>query len=364
VLIALSRAKGIMKSLVLAGGTGTRLRPLSHSMPKQLLPVANRPVLFRCLDDVRRAGITDVGIVIDASDVQIRTAVGDGSQFGLRVQYIRQDSPRGLAHAVMVARDFLGTDDFLMYLADNVLTEGIADLADRFREDRPDAQLLVTKVADPTAYGILELDDEGRLLGVVEKPLHPRSDLALTGVYFFTPGIHEAVRRIAPSSRDELEITDAIQWLIEHGGRVQVEIFSGYWKDAGRIEDLLECNRALLAEIEPACDGLVDDQSEFIGPVVVGPRTRICRSRIVGPVVIGADTLVEGSYVGPCTALGSDCVLVDTGIENSIILDRASICGVRGLQGSVIGRSAEVRSAPNGKCELAVGDHSQIRLAR
>ena len=244
-----------MKALVLAGGTGTRLRPITHTSAKQLLPVANKPVLFYGLEAIADAGITDVGLVVGDTAPAIEAAVGDGSAFGFRATYIRQQAPLGLAHAVLVARDFLGDDDFVMYLGDNFIVGGIRQLTEAFRTSRPDAQIMLTQVADPREFGVAELDQAGRVIGLEEKPQQPKSDLALVGVYMFTPAIHEAVHELKPSWRGELEITEAIGWLIDHGKTVRSTTITGYWKDTGNVADMLEVNRLVLETIESRQDG-------------------------------------------------------------------------------------------------------------
>ncbi|WP_328406266.1 glucose-1-phosphate thymidylyltransferase (plasmid) [Streptomyces sp. NBC_00390] len=356
-----------MKALVLSGGSGTRLRPLSYSMPKQLVPVGNVPVLFHCLDNLRDADITDVGIVVGDRGDDIRRAVGDGSAHGLRVTYIQQEAPLGLAHCVQISEPFLGREDFVMYLGDNVLVGGVAAHAERFRADCPDAQLLVAKVADPAEYGIAVLGADGSVERLVEKPSEPVGDTALIGVYFFTKEVHTAVRSIEPSARGELEITDAIEWLRRNGRQVRAEIFDGYWKDTGRIEDMLDCNRVLLGSLTPSQAGSVDAHSELIGsgPIVIEPGARIERSRIVGPVTIGAGTVVQDSTVGPCVSIGRNGLLEHAEVEDSIVMDGAAIRGVRGIHGSLIGRNTEVSQAPrfSHRHRLVVGDHSRIEAA-
>ena len=258
-----------MKALVLAGGAGTRLRPITHTSAKQLLPVANKPVLFYGLEAIRDAGICEVGIVVGDTAAAIEAAVGDGSAFGLRVTYVRQSAPLGLAHAVLVARDFLGDDDFVMYLGDNFIVGGITHLVGEFRAARPDAQIMLTEVDDPRQFGVAELGEAGQVVGLEEKPQQPKSDLALVGVYMFTPAIHAAVRRLAPSWRGELEITEAIQWLIETGHKVNSTVIGGYWKDTGNVADMLEVNRMVLESVEPVRCGDADEASELIGRVAI-----------------------------------------------------------------------------------------------
>lgn len=353
-----------MKALVLAGGKGTRLRPLTHTSAKQLVPVANKPVLFYGLEALRDAGITSVGIVVGDTGQEVRQAVGDGSRFGLEVTYIQQEAPLGLAHCVLIAREFLGDDPFVMYLGDNFLVGGIRDLVDAFRRAGNDAQILLTKVAEPQFYGVAELGPNGEIIRLEEKPEHPRSDLAIVGVYIFSPAVHDAVRAIQPSARGELEITDAVTWLIGNGFRVHSHLVSGYWKDTGRLQDMLECNRIVLEQVEPEVNGTVDGLSEITGRVVIGPGAVVENSVLRGPVVVGANSKISSSYVGPFTSIGPDCVLTNAEIEYSIVLDGSSVVGVSRIGHSLIGRNVEVISAEGRPKthELMVGDHSRIKV--
>ena len=352
-----------MKALVLAGGSGRRLRPITHTYAKQLLPVANKPVLFYGLEAIRDAGITDVGIVVGDTAPAIEDAVGDGSAFGLTATYLRQDAPRGLAHAVIVARDFLADDDFVMYLGDNFIVGGITPLVEEFRSSRPDAQIMLTSVPDPRQFGVAELDTAGEVVGLEEKPQHPKSDLALVGVYIFTPAVHEAVSQLAPSWRGELEITEAIQWLIDQGRKVRSTTITGYWKDTGNVADMLEVNRMVLETIDPQVRGTVE-ASELIGRVVVEAGAQVSRSRIVGPAIIGTGTRVSGSYVGPFTSVAQDCAITDSEIEYSIVLRGALIQGVRRIEASLIGHEVEVTPSPNvpRAHRLILGDHSKVQI--
>ncbi|MEU3692467.1 glucose-1-phosphate thymidylyltransferase [Streptomyces narbonensis] len=354
-----------MKALVLSGGSGTRLRPFSYSMPKQLIPIANKPVLQHVLENISDLGVTEIGIIVGDRLPQISAVLGDGSALGVKITYIPQEKPLGLAHCVSLARPFLGNDDFVMYLGDNMLTGGVKRIAEEFAAGRPAAQIVVQKVADPCAFGVAELDSEGRVERLVEKPKEPRSDLALAGVYFFTPAIHAAVDAIVPSARGELEITDAIQWLVTEGADVRASEYDGYWKDTGRVEDVLECNRTLLDDLKPHTAGQVDENSTLVGPVVVEEGARVVRSRIVGPAVIATGTVITDSYIGPYTSIGKDCVLSDTHIEQSIVLDGATVSEVRGLHHSLIGRSAAVVPAENDTVHhrLVVGDHTRVEVA-
>jgi glucose-1-phosphate thymidylyltransferase len=350
-----------MKALVLAGGAGTRLRPITHTSAKQLLPVANKPVLFYGLEAIRDAGITDVGLVVGDTAEAIEAAVGDGSAFGLSTTYIRQTAPLGLAHAVLVSRDFLGGDDFVMYLGDNFIVGGITTLVAEFRSKRPAAQIMLTQVPDPREFGVAELDGTGQVVGLEEKPRQPKSNLALVGVYIFSPSVHEAARNLKPSWRGELEITEAIQWLIDHNNTVRSLVITGYWKDTGNVTDMLEVNRMVLETAEPRQHGNVDAGSEIIGRVVIEEDAQVSGSRIVGPVIIGARTKVTGSYVGPFTAVAEDCTIDDSEIEYSIVLPR----GVRRIEASIIGHNVEVTPAPRvpKAHRLVLGDHSKVQIS-
>jgi glucose-1-phosphate thymidylyltransferase len=354
-----------MKALVLSGGSGTRLRPFSYSMPKQLIPIANKPVLEHVLENIRDLGVTEIGIVVGAGAPQITEAIGDGSRLGVRITYITQDEPLGLAHCVRLAEPFLGEDDFVLYLGDTMLPDGIIEVAREFAARRPDARLLVHQVADPRAFGVAELDAAGNVQRLVEKPQDPRTNLALIGVYFFTAAIHRAVRAITPSPRGELEITDAIQWLVTDGAKVTAAEYPGYWKDTGRVEDVLDCNRRLLDALKPSLAGEVDAHSTLVGPVVVEAGARVIGSRVEGPVIIGAGSVVEDSRLGPHTSIGRDCLVSNTDLGYSIVLDGAALSRAGGLHGSVIGRSAVVGPAARDseRRRLVVGDHTWVEVA-
>jgi glucose-1-phosphate thymidylyltransferase len=354
-----------MKALVLSGGRGTRLRPITHTSAKQLVPVANKPVLFYGLESLADAGITEVGIVVGDTADEIREAVEQGCDAALDITYIPQEAPLGLAHAVHIARDFLGDDDFVMYLGDNFIVGGITGVVDEFRTRRPDAQILLTRVPDPTAFGVAELDAEGRVVGLEEKPAKPKSDLALVGVYLFTPSIHEAVRAIEPSARGELEITDAIQWLIDRKREVRSTTIHDYWKDTGNVSDMLEVNRTLLETVEPQVAGDVDEASELVGRVRISPGAVVRGSRIVGPAVIGPGAEITDSYIGPFTSIAEQCRIEDSEIEFSILLPGALVRGVRRVEASLIGRQAEVTPSPRSPAahRLVLGDHSKVQIS-
>ena len=359
-----TRPAPAMKALVLAGGTGSRLRPITHTAAKQLVPVANKPVLFYGIESLVAAGITEIGIVVGETAPEIREAVGDGSRFGARVTYLPQDKPLGLAHAVLIAREWLGEDDFVMYLGDNFIVGGINELVEEFRTNRPSARILLTKVPDPTMFGVAELDSDGRVVGLEEKPAAPRSDLALVGVYLFTPAVHEAVRGIEPSARGEWEITDALQWLIDHDHQVRATTITGYWKDTGNVLDMLEVNRSVLETLDGDIVGSVDDVSELVGRVRVEEGAEVVRSRIVGPAVIGAGTVVRDSYIGPSTSVAPGCVIEGSEVEFSIVLAESRIDRAGRIEGSLIGRTVHVTGAPRAPRahQLVLGDHSRVHL--
>ena len=354
-----------LKGLILSGGRGTRLRPITHTSAKQLVPVANRPVLFYGIEAMARAGIEEIGIIIapETGD-EIRDAAGDGSQFGVRITYVVQDEPAGLAHAVLTAEPFLGTDPFVMYLGDNLLQGGITDLVDAFRTGGPDALILLTPVADPENYGVAELED-GRVVRLQEKPAEPKTNLALVGVYMFDPGIHDAARAIKPSARGELEITDAIQYLVDSGRRVEPHVVRGWWKDTGRLEDMLEANRLVLDTIATKLEGeMIDSQCD--GRVVIAPGARLERSTVRGPAVIGARAHLIDAYVGPYTAIAEDCLVEQAEVEHSILLAGARVRHLSGrMESSLLGRNVVIerdeRRQPRAY-RFMVGDNSEIGI--
>jgi glucose-1-phosphate thymidylyltransferase len=352
-----------LKGLVLSGGAGTRLRPLTHTRAKQLVPVANRPVLHYGLHALAAAGITDVGIIVGDTHEEIEASVGDGSRFGLSATYIRQEAPLGLAHAVLTAREFLGDSSFAMYLGDNLLRDGIVDLVDAFRRSRADAMILLQTVPDPESYGVAEIDGD-RVVRLVEKPTDPPSDLALVGVYLFSSEILTSAESISPSGRGELEITDAIQDMIDRGLEVESRRVSGWWKDTGQVADILEANRLLLEVLERRVEGEVAD-SVLEGRVVVEPDATITGSTVRGPVIIGEGARVEHAYVGPYTSISPGVVIRDAEIENSIVLSESSIEGLDGrIESSLIGHGVRVRrsAAQPRAYRFVVGDSSEVGI--
>ena len=353
-----------LKGLILSGGRGTRLRPITHTSAKQLVPVANKPVLFYGIEAMAEAGISEVGIIVapETGD-EIRAVVGDGDRFGVRLTYIVQDEPLGLAHAVLTAEPFLGDSPFVMYLGDNLLQGGIVDLVAAFREHEPDALILLTPVPDPESYGVAELAD-GAVVRLAEKPEKPTTNLALVGVYMFTASVHEAARAISPSARGELEITDAIQWLVDGGRRVEPHVVEGWWKDTGRLEDMLEANRLVLDNLEGRVEGELDD-SQVDGRVVVEAGARLERSTVRGPAIIGARTRLVDAYIGPYTAIGEDCLIVDAEVEHSILLSGSSVRGLDGrMESSLLGRNVTVRRDDRQPraYRFMVGDNSEIAI--
>jgi glucose-1-phosphate thymidylyltransferase len=359
-----------LKGLILSGGKGTRLRPITHTSAKQLVPVANKPVLFYGIEAMAASGVREVGIIIaPETGEEIRQAAGDGSRFGVKIEYIVQDEPLGLAHAVLTAEPFLGNSAFVMYLGDNLLQGGISDLVAAFREHAPDALILLTPVPDPENFGVAELaraapGEVGRVVKLVEKPSEPATDLALVGVYMFTASIHEAARAIVPSGRGELEITDAIQYLVDCGRRVEPHIVRGWWKDTGRLDDMLEANRLILDNLTESVQGeLLDSQVD--GRVVIEPGARLERTSVRGPAIIGAGAQLRDCYIGPYTSIGEHCRIVNAEVEHSILLAGSSVCDLDGrMESSLLGRNVTVRRGNRQPraYRFMVGDNSDISI--
>ncbi len=359
-----------LKGLILSGGRGTRLRPITHTSAKQLVPVANKPVLFYGIEAMAEAGIEDIAIIIaPETGAEIERAAGDGARFGVRITYVVQDEPAGLAHAVLTAEPFLGDSPFVMYLGDNLLQGGIAELVSAFSEHEPDALILLTSVPDPQNYGVAELGpseagEVGSVVRLVEKPSEPRSDLALVGVYMFSAVIHEAARSIKPSDRGELEITDAIQALIDGGRRVEPHIVRGWWKDTGRLEDMLEANRLVLDNQRERIEGeLIDSNVE--GRVVVEKGAQLLRTTVRGPAIVGAGARLRDCYVGPYTAIGENCTISGCEIEHSILLSGCTVCDLQGrMESSLLGRDVSIRRGERQPraYRFMVGDSSDISI--
>lgn len=355
-----------LKGLVLSGGRGTRLRPLTHTAAKQLVPVANRPILFHVLDNLQKAAVNDVGIVISPETGQaIRDAVGDGGAWGMSVSFIEQTEPLGLAHAVKVARPYLGGDAFVMYLGDNLIGSGIESFRDEFEKSAAVASILLKEVDNPSSFGIAEVDGQQRVLSLVEKPKQPQSNLALVGIYFFTAKIHDAIDKIAPSWRGELEITDAIQFLLSQGDKVLSHRIDAWWLDTGKKDDLLTANTVVLDEwVQRKIDGEIDGLSQVTGRVQLGKGSRVVNSTVRGPVVIGDDVLVENSFVGPFTSIGNGCRIVSSVLEHCLLLESARVEFVDRLEDSLLGKnSAVVREQKRRQAyRLMIGDDSEVLL--
>ena len=353
-----------LKGLILSGGKGTRLRPLTHTSAKQLVPVANKPVLFYGLEAMAKAGIEDVGVIVaPETGGEIREAAGDGSRFGIRIEYIEQEAPLGLAHAVLTGEAFLGDSPFVMYLGDNLLRDGILELAETFKSEEPDALILLTPVPDPEQYGVAELQD-GRVSRLVEKPKQPASDLALVGVYMFTPAIFEAARAIEPSGRGELEITDAIQHLVDSGRRVDPHIVHGWWKDTGQVEDMLEANRLILDDLEERIDGELTE-TRVEGRVVIEKGAVLERATVRGPAIVGAGSRIKDAYIGPYTAIAENVTIEGAELEHSIVLAGSSVRHLEyRIEASLIGRNVQIGKGPAfpKAYRFVVGDSSDIQI--
>ena len=358
------RSHATPQGLILSGGKGTRLRPITYTSAKQLVPVANKPVLFYGIEAMAKAGIEEIGIIIapETGD-EVRSAAGDGAAFGVKITYIPQSAPLGLAHAVLTAESFLQQSPFVMYLGDNLLQGGIDDLVEAFRANQPDALILLTQVPDPESYGVAELDGDS-VVRLVEKPPEPKSDLALVGVYMFTECVHDAARAIEPSGRGELEITDAIQHLVDQGRRVEPHIVRGWWKDTGRLEDMLAANRLVLDTVERRVEGeLVDSQVD--GRVVVETGARLQGCTVRGPAIIGAGAQLSNCYVGPYTAIGEGCSIQNAEVEHSILLSGSAVRDLNGrMESSLLGRNVRIgrdHRQPRAY-RFLVGDNSEISI--
>ncbi|MCS7259598.1 MAG: glucose-1-phosphate thymidylyltransferase [Anaerolineae bacterium] len=354
-----------MKGLVLSGGKGTRLYPLTYTSAKQLIPVANKPILFRVIECIRDAGITEIGIVVGDTEQEIRRAVGRGDRWGVRITYIRQEAPLGLAHAVKISRDFIGDERFVMFLGDNVIQGGISNLISEFANSDYDCQIVLTHVDMPEQYGVAELDEQGRVVRLVEKPKDPPSDLALVGIYMFNHHIFEAVEHITPSWRGELEITDAIQWLIEHNYTVHPYIHRGWWIDTGRPGDMLEANSLVLEELTPCIEGYVDRTSQVDSRVIIEKGAEVINSVIRGPAIIGEHSRIINAYIGPFTSIYHHVVIENAEVSRSIVLEYSQIRDLdQRIEDSLIGRHVVIQRSPirPRAYKFTLGDHSQLGL--
>ncbi len=348
--------------MILSGGKGTRLRPITHTSAKQLVPIANKPILFYGLEAIRDAGIIDVGIVVGDTAKEVEAAVGNGEKFGLRVRYIPQEAPLGLAHAVKISRDFMKDDPFVMYLGDNLLSGGIKGFVDEFRKGGCDSQILLARVKNPTEFGVAELDG-GRVIALEEKPKQPKSDYALVGVYMFTSSIFEATEHIKPSFRNELEITDAIQYLIDNDFVVNSHVVEGWWKDTGKLEDMLDANRMILTGMTTRVESEQFEDSEIHGHVQLDKNVTIKKSVLRGPCTIGSGARIINTYVGPFTSIGPDTRIENSEIENSIVLANCTVENIGSRIGnSLIGKNAKITKSnkPPRSYSFMVGDNSEI----
>lgn len=354
-----------MKGLILSGGTGSRLRPLTYSNAKQLIPVANKPILFRVIESIRDAGIDEIGIVIGSTGSQIKEAVGRGGRWGVKITYIEQDQPLGLAHAVKVSQDFLGEDRFVMFLGDNVIEGGISPLIKQFASSEWNSQIVLTRIEDPRQYGVAELGEDGRIIRLVEKPKNPPSDLALVGIYMFDKHIFDAVHAIQPSWRGELEITDAIQWLVDNKHAVHPYVHRGWWIDTGKREDMLEANDLVLEELDYKIEGYVDRDSQVGRRVTIERGAEIINSVIRGPAIIGENARIVNSYIGPFTSIDHDVKIENSEIEHSMVLENSHISDIESrIQDSLIGRNVSITRSPikPKALKLALADHSQVGI--
>ena len=357
-----------MKALILSGGKGTRLRPLTYTGAKQLVPVANKPILWYGIEGIVAAGVTDIGIIISPeTGEEVKTKTGNGDRFGAKITYILQDKPAGLAHAVKVAQPFLSDSPFIMYLGDNLIQSNLNVFLERFKSQPTDALILLREVSNPSAFGVAKVDKNGRVLQLLEKPKVPPSNLALVGIYFFANTIHDAIASIQPSARGELEITDAIQRLIDCQKNVEACQLDGWWLDTGKKDDLLEANRIILDTtcLTKSIQGEIDNRSQVIGRVEIGPGTKLINCTVRGPVIIGSNCYLEQCFVGPYSSIGDNANLIDVEIDHSVILQSAKVVGIhQRIVDSVIGQRAQLTVAPQRPKALRfmIGDDSQIEL--
>jgi glucose-1-phosphate thymidylyltransferase len=356
-----------MKALILSGGKGTRLRPLTYTGAKQLVPVANQPILWYGIEAIVQAGITEIGIIISPETGQeIKDKTGDGSQFGAEITYLTQDQPAGLAHAVKIAQPFLGDSPFIMYLGDNLVEADLTTFLNEFEKQNLDSLILLSPVSNPTAFGVASVDEQGKVLQLVEKPKTPPSNLALVGIYFFNQTVHSAIAQIQPSARGELEITDAIQWLINEEKKVGSRQLQGWWLDTGKKDDLLEANRIILdTRLLMEVSGEVDEHSQIIGRVKIGKGTKIINSTIRGPVIIGENCLLENCFIGPYSSIADETILIEADLEHSVILKQSKVLKIQQrIVDSLIGERVELKIAPKRPkaMRFLIGDDSQIEL--
>jgi len=353
-----------LKALILSGGSGTRLRPLTHTSAKQLLPVANKPIIYYGIEAISSCGIKDFGIIVGDTAQDVINEIGNGAKWGIKITYIRQEAPLGLAHAVKISKDFIKDDSFIMFLGDNLLKEGIPEFVSKFKKNKPNALILLTPVPNPSQFGVAELSKTGEVLKLIEKPKNPKSNLALVGVYLFDKNIFKAVNSIKPSKRGELEITDAIQWLLNNGYKVESHMVSGWWKDTGKPEDLVEANKLVLEMIsKSSIKGDIDKKSKLYGKIEMGKGVRIVSSIIKGPVSIAENCVISNCEIGPNVSIGDACILENCRIDNSIIMEECVLENVRKkISNSILGKSVRIFGSKNFH-SFVIGDRSQINLA-
>jgi len=355
-----------MKGLILAGGFGTRLRPLTFTGAKQLIPVANKPIIFYGIEALSKAGVEELGIVVGDTAEEIKAVVGNGENWGIKISYIRQEAPLGLAHAIKISKDFLGDESFIMYLGDNILKEGIEDFVAQFNENKPNALILLTEVSNPQEFGVAVIDERGGVKKLIEKPKEPPSNLALVGVYLFDKKIFTAVENIKPSWRNELEITDAIQWLLDNNLKVESHKVKGWWKDTGKPDDIIEANLLVLEGIETSLQG-TDTGSTINGRVKTGENTIIEKSVIRGPVVVGKNTKIIHSYIGPFSSIGDDVIIENSEIECSVIMSGAKITNVeKRIDRSIVGKNVviNVSNYSPRTHKFILGDQSYVEIVK
>ena len=354
-----------MKGLILAGGSGRRLRPITHKTAKQLVPIANKPILHYVIEDLVGVGITDLGIVVGDTAKEIEKSVGDGSQWNADITYIHQEEPLGLAHAVLISESFLGQEKFVMYLGDNMFEDSLHEVVEDFEKSSTNARLLLAKVDNPQAFGVAEIDEQGAIKGLVEKPENPKSDLALVGVYLFDSTVHRAMKAIEPSGRGELEITDAIQWMIDEENNIEHRTLKGWWIDTGKKDPLLLCNELILGKIETLLLSQIGETVTLKGEIVAGENVEIIDSNIQGPVVIGSGVRIERSDIGPYVSIGDECKIEDSSVERSVLMEKSYVSGVTQLTKSVLGREVEIDGKETELQEstsVMLGDRTKVNL--
>jgi len=353
-----------MKALITSGGKGTRLRPLTHTQNKHLIPIANKPILHYAIETVIDAGISEIGILTNADSTEVQDAIGDGSNWDVNISYIPQEAPLGLAHVVKISEDFIGNDPFIFYLGDNMVVGGVKRFVEEFERDSVNCYLTLSKVKDPERFGVPEIKNN-RIISVEEKPKVPKSHYAVAGIYIYDHHIFEAVNNIEPSQRGELEISDAHQYLIDHGYQIGFSEITGWWKDTGKPVDLLEANRLVLEHLKPRIDGDVDKESYTAGNVIIEPGARIKNSHIRGPVIIGNNTVIENSYIGPFTSIHNDCHIKNSEIEFSIVLNNCQICDITGrIESSLLGTDVQLMKVASKPAthRFIIGDQSRVEL--